>query len=51
MRQATVKIVYNSSDISKDIAPYLLSFEYTDNESHKADSINITLEEPKGSLA
>lgn len=45
MRQATVKIVYNSSDISKDIAPYLLSFEYTDNESHKADSINITLED------
>lgn len=45
MRQAKVNIVYNSKDISKDIAPYLLSFEYTDNESHKADSINITLED------
>lgn len=45
MRQAKVIIKYNSKDISKDIAPYLLSFEYVNNESHKADSINITLED------
>lgn len=45
MRQATVVIVYNSKDISKDIAPFLLSFEYTCNESHKADSISIKLED------
>ena len=45
MRQATVNIVYNKKDISTDIAPFLLSFEYIDNESHKADSINISLED------
>ena len=45
MRQAAVKIIYNAVDISRDIAPYLLSFEYVDNESHKADTINIMLED------
>jgi len=45
MRQASIIIKYNKKDISRDIAPFLLSFEYIDNESHKADSINITLED------
>ncbi|MBP2655414.1 MAG: Phage late control protein [Firmicutes bacterium] len=44
-RQATVKIVYNAKDITKNIAPFLLDFEYTDNESHKADDIQLTLED------
>lgn len=44
-RQAIVKIVYNAKDISNDIAPFLLDFSYTDNESGKADDIQITLED------
>lgn len=44
-RKATVHIIYNNTDISRDIAAYLLDFEYTDNESKKADDIQITLED------
>jgi phage protein D len=44
-RKARVKIVYNHTDISQDIAPFLLGFEYTDNESHKADDIQFTLQD------
>jgi phage protein D len=45
MRQATVTIIYNGVNISADIAPFLLSFEYISNESHKADTIEIKLED------
>jgi len=44
-RKVTVRIIYNGADISGDIAEYLIDFEYTDNESGKADDIQITLED------
>ena len=44
-RWAEVVIVYEGKDISKDIAPYLLSFTYTDNASDKADDISFSLED------
>jgi len=47
-RKTTVNIVYNGKNISQDIAPFLLSFEYTDNESKKADDIQIKLEDREG---
>ena len=44
-RYAEVVIIYEGTDISRDIAPYLLSFSYTDNASDKADDISISLED------
>ncbi|MBQ7577613.1 MAG: hypothetical protein IJT21_05000 [Synergistaceae bacterium] len=44
-RYAEVVIIYEGKDISRDIAPYLLSFSYTDNASDKADDISISLED------
>lgn len=46
-RWAEVVIVYEGVDISKDIAPYLTSFTYTDNASDKADDISFSLEDRK----
>jgi phage protein D len=38
-------LIYEGADISEDIAPYLLSFDYTDKSSGEADRIQITLED------
>lgn len=46
-RWAEVVIIYEGKNISKDIAPYLLSFTYTDNASDKADDISFSLEDRK----
>ena len=46
-RWAEVVIIYEGKNISKDIAPYLLSFSYTDNASDKADDISFSLEDRK----
>ncbi|MBR2208896.1 MAG: hypothetical protein IJ859_08850 [Synergistaceae bacterium] len=43
-RCAEVVIVYEGKDITRDLAPYLISFTYTDNASDKADDIALTLE-------
>jgi len=47
-RRARLILVYEGADISKDIAPFLISFSYTDNASDKADDLSITLEDRKG---
>ena len=44
-RRAEVVIVYEGKDITRDLAPYLISFTYTDNASDKADDISFTLED------
>lgn len=44
-RKTEIKIVYKDKDISKDIAPYLLSFTYNDNISGVADDITFKLED------
>lgn len=44
-RKAHVEITYRGTNITKDIAPFLKDFEYNDNESKKADEIQITLED------
>ena len=44
-RRASVTITYNKKDITADIAPHLISFDYTDNESGKADDIQLTLQD------
>jgi len=47
-RRAEVEIVYEGVNITKDIAPFLLSFRYTDNGTGKADDIRITLQDKEG---
>ena len=44
-RYAEVNLTYEGVNISQDIAPYLLSFTYTDNASDKADDISLSLED------
>lgn len=46
-RWAEVVIIYEGENITKDVAPYLLSFTYTDNASDKADDISFSLEDRK----
>ena len=46
-RYAEVALIYDGVDISRDIAPFLISFTYNDNASDKADDIALTLEDRK----
>lgn len=47
-RWAEVKLNYAGADISRDIAPFLVSFTWTDNASDKADDLSVTLEDREG---
>ncbi|GHV50439.1 hypothetical protein FACS1894216_02650 [Synergistales bacterium] len=47
-RRTRIKLIYEGKDISRDIAPFLLSFDYTDKASGEADDIQITLEDRDG---
>ena len=44
-RNTLIHIVYEGKDISRDIAPFLLTFSFTDNEGGKADDLALTLED------
>ena len=44
-RYAEVSLIYEGKNISRDIAPYMVSFSYTDNSADKADDISLTLED------
>jgi uncharacterized protein len=50
-RRTTLEIYYKGVNISKDITKDLVSFTYTDNESGKADDIDITLQDRDGKWA
>ncbi|HWR07746.1 contractile injection system protein, VgrG/Pvc8 family [Sporomusa sp.] len=47
-RRARLKLLYDNKDISTDLAPYLLSFSYSDHASGKADDLQISLEDREG---
>ncbi|SDD89913.1 phage late control D family protein [Sporomusa acidovorans] len=47
-RRAKLKLQYDNKDISADLAPYLLSFSYSDHASGKADDLQISLEDREG---
>lgn len=47
-RRAEVEITYEGVNITKDIAPFLLSFRYVDNGNSKADEVSITLHDRDG---
>lgn len=48
VRKAEVKITYEGVDISRDIAPFLTYFTYSDNGNGKADDLQITLADREG---
>lgn len=45
VRRTELNLVYEGTNISPDIEPDLLSFEFTDKESGEADEITITLKD------
>ena len=47
-RRTAINILYQGKDITKDLAPSLLSFTFTDNAKGSADDISITLEDRSG---
>ncbi|MCM0759613.1 contractile injection system protein, VgrG/Pvc8 family [Sporomusa sphaeroides DSM 2875] len=47
-RRAYLKLLYDNKDISADLAPYLLSWSYSDHASGKADDLQISLEDREG---
>lgn len=46
-RKATVSLLYNGVGATKQISDYLSAFTYTDNASGAADTISITVNDPK----
>ncbi len=44
-RRASLEVFYNNINISSDLRPHLLNFQYTDNMSSQADDLQITLED------
>lgn len=47
-RRASIRLTYEGTDISEDIAPMLVSLSCTDNASGKADDLEVTLENREG---
>ena len=43
-----INITYEGKDITRNIAPYLLGFTFTDNSGGKADDLSITLQDEAG---
>ena len=47
-RRTAINILYQGKDITRNLAPSLLSFTFTDNAKDTADDISITLEDHTG---
>ncbi len=47
-RRTSVSILYQGKDISREIAPFLLSFTFTDNSGGQADDISLSFEDRGG---
>ena len=48
IRRVELQVTLEGKDITRDLAPYLISFSYEDNRSGEADSITLTLEDRDG---
>ena len=48
IRRVVLQVTLEGKDITRDLAPYLISFSYEDNRSGEADSITLTLEDRDG---
>ena len=44
----SLEVLYQGADISRDIAPFLIDFTYTDNAHGKDDDISLVLEDRQG---
>lgn len=44
-RGSSAEVVFDGTDITKDISPYLLSVSYTDNEEDETDDLQISLQD------
>lgn len=44
-RKTFAKVLFNGTDITDDISPYLLSLTYTDNEEDESDDLQIKLQD------
>lgn len=47
-RYTEITLVYNGVDISRDAAPFLSAFSFTDNSEEKADDLQVTLQDSDG---
>lgn len=47
-RRTTVELIYEGTDITKDISGDFKAFDFTDNESGQADDISVTLKNDHG---
>ena len=47
-RNTIINIIYQGKDITRDIAPYLLTFSFGDNAGGKADDLSLTLQDVSG---
>lgn len=47
-RKTELKITYEGVDISRDISPFLVSFNFTDSGDERADDLQITLADREG---
>lgn len=47
-RKTTIEVTYKGVNISADVAKDLVGFSFTDNESSKADDIDLTLQDRDG---
>lgn len=47
-RRAAVQVLFDGTDITKDIRPYLKSLTYTDSEEDESDSLQIQLQDRNG---
>lgn len=47
-RRTEVQLTYEGVNITEDIAPYLVSFQYTDNGTSRADDLQLTLQDRDG---
>lgn len=45
MRHTSIQIIYENKDISKDLAPFLLSFSYNDAAGSNSDDISFSLQD------
>lgn len=47
-RRADVRVLFDGTDITEDIRPYLLEMTYTDNEEDECDDLSISLQDREG---
>ena len=47
-RRSDVQVVFDGTDITKEIRPYLISLDYVDNEEDETDDLQIKLQDREG---